>query len=199
MEKRKKNNFDLKKEYKESWNYIKYSKNFIWYVVFIFLIFALIGFFLPVPEAIENEIIKMLKELIAQTENLSQSELISYIFLNNLETSFLGMCLGIFFGIFPIILTIVNGYLLGFVAMMSVSAEGGFVLLRLLPHGIFEIPAVFISLGLGLKLGTFIFQRKKLKFLKENFIKSLKVFLLIVIPLLIIAGIIEGCLVFWVK
>ena len=34
-------------------------------------------------------------------------------------------------------------------------------LFRLLPHGIFELPAIFISLGLGLRFGMFIFQKEK--------------------------------------
>ena len=70
------------------------------------------------------------------------------------------------------------------------------VLWRIFPHGIFELPAVFISLGLGLKLGTFIFQRNKLKAFAEFFWNSLRVFLFIVLPLLIIAAIIEGSLIF---
>jgi len=41
---------------------------------------------------------------------------------------------------------------------LSVGIEGYGILWRLVPHGIFELPAVFISLGLGIKLGTFIFR-----------------------------------------
>ena len=106
------------------------------------------------------------------------------------------MIFGVLLGIFPIIAAIANGYLLGFVASISVGNVGFLVLWRLLPHGIFELPAIFISLGLGLKFGTFIFQKRKLESFKEFFWSSLRVFLLIVIPLLVIAGIIEGSLMF---
>jgi len=47
-----------------------------------------------------------------------------------------------------------------------------------------------------MKIGSFIFQKKKLKSLKEYSLNSLKVFFFVVIPLLIIAGIIEGALMF---
>ena len=91
---------------------------------------------------------------------------------------------------------ILNGYLVGFVASMAVGSGGVIVLWRILPHGIFELPAVFISLGLGLKFGTFIFQKKILESFRRFLWNSLRVFLLIVLPLLIIAAIIEGCLIF---
>ncbi len=123
---------------------------------------------------------------------MSQGELIKFIFLNNLQSSFYGMIFGVLLGIFPMIAAIANGYLLGFVASISVENGGFLVLWRLLPHGIFELPAVFISLGLGLKFGMFIFQKRKLESFREYFFNSLRVFFLIIIPLLIIAGIIEG-------
>jgi stage II sporulation protein M len=109
------------------------------------------------------------------------------------------MILGIFFGVFPIITIIINGYILGYVALATTNAESFFSLWRILPHGIFELPAVFISLGLGLKLGTFIFHDDKIKSLKEFFVSSIKVFLFIIVPLLIVAAVIEGALIFLIK
>jgi len=87
-----------------------------------------------------------------------------------------------------------NGYLLGFVAMLSAKSQGIFILWRILPHGIFELPAIFISLGIGLRLGTYAFQKKKVSF-KNWIFSSLRVFILIVLPLLIVAAIIEGALI----
>jgi uncharacterized membrane protein SpoIIM required for sporulation len=51
---------------------------------------------------------------------------------------------------------------------------------------------------LGIKLGSFIFHEKKLDCLKEYAINSLKVLILIIVPLLIIAAIIETSLIFGV-
>ena len=82
---------------------------------------------------------------------------------------------------------------------MSINTDGGLSLWKILPHGIFELPAVFIALGIGIKLGMFIFQKKKLESLKNYSINSLRVFLLIILPLLVIAGIIEGTLIFLLK
>ena len=107
------------------------------------------------------------------------------------------MVFGIVLGIFSIITVIINGYLLGFVSARVVYAEGITSLWRLLPHGIFELPAVLISMGLGLKIGTFIFQKKKIKSLKEFFLSSFKTFLFVILPLLVIAALIETTLIFF--
>ena len=196
MAKRKKGQNSIRNLYSESWNFLKESRNFIYVVILIFVFSALIGFFIPASEVIKNKIIDFIKNLISETEGLSQFELIKFIFLNNVQSSFFAMILGIFLGIFPIITMVANGYLLGFVALLSVNAEGVFILWRLFPHGIFELPAIFISAGLGLKLGSFLFQKDKIKSFKIYLRKSLITFLAIVVPLLVIAAIIEGSLIF---
>lgn len=188
-----KNKFNLKEEYKVSWNYIKESRNFIYSVIGVFFAFTLIGFFAPASETLTRIIMEFIANLLKQTEGMSHFELIRFIFLNNLQSSFFGMLTGMLLGIFPVFAAVGNGYLLGFVAKISVESEGIFILWRILPHGIFELPAIFISLGLGLKLGSFVFQKKKS--FRELFFNSLKVFFYIVLPLLIIAAVIEGSLI----
>ena len=185
--------------YRESLNYIRDSRNFIYSVIIIFLFFSLIGFFIPAPPLLEEKILEFIEELLRKTEGMSQGELIRFIFLNNIQSSFTGMLFGIILGVFPLIATLTNGYVLGFVAAKSAENGGIFVLWRILPHGIFELPALFISLGLGVKLGTFIFKKNKFETLTTYMIKSIKVFFFIIIPLLIIAAIIEGSLIFVLK
>ena len=195
-EKRGKKN-SWRENYKESLGYIRVSRNFIYSVIIVFLFFFFIGFFIKAPGILEERILEFIKELLKKTAGMSQPELTSFIFFNNLQSSFIGMLFGIVLGIFPVLTTLANGYLLGFVAEKTVGKEGIFILWRLFPHGIFELPALFISLGLGLKLGTFIFKKNKLKVLGTYLLKSIKVFFFIVIPLLIIAAIIEGVLIFF--
>ena len=190
--KKGKTNF-FKENYRLSLKYIKESKSFIYFSALIFFAVTIIGFFYPV--FFRQEIISYIKELVEQTQNLGQFELIKFIFLNNMQGSFVGLIFGILLGFFPLLFLIINGYVLGFVASLSVDARGFSVLLKLIPHGIFELPAVFISMGLGIKLSSFIFEKNKIKNLKDNFINSLRVFLFVIIPLLIIAAIIEGMLI----
>src|SRR3989344_2332310 len=99
------------------------------------------------------------------------------------------------FGILPLLSIIANGYLVGFVSSMAVQEAGFNSLWRLFPHGIFELPAVFISFGLGIKFGTFIFKKNKKDAFKEYLINCLRVFIFVIIPLLIIAAIIESSLI----
>ncbi len=242
-------------------NYLKKSKKEIKIIIIIFIFSILIGFLNAENLA---EIENLLKSLIEQTSNLKGIELIGFILVNNTFSSFLGMILGIFLGIFPIITTISNGVILGYVLKRTAESVGVIEFWRLFPHGIFELPAVFISLGLGLKLGKdiiknylktnkknrsmqflgiisiilpiigiiilrsiiinapqntiyliysilsfvfsfililqflilfFIMDKKIRKFNIERIYNSLKIFIKIVMPLLIIAAIIEGLLI----
>ncbi len=182
--------------YSKSWKFLKDSRNFIYAVAGVFFVFALLGFFVPTPDPIAREILKIIEEIVKKTEGMSGFELIRFIFFNNLQSSFMGIAFGIAFGIFPVLFAIFNGYLLGFVASMAVEAEGGGVLWRIFPHGIFELPAVFISLGMGLRIGIEVLQHNKFKSFKNYLYEFARVFILIVVPLLIIAAIIEGSLIF---
>ena len=190
-----KNKF-FKENYVGSWRYIKESKNFIYAILMVFFLLVLIGAFIPIPGVLEQKILKIIEELLRQTENMSAGALVKFIFFNNLQSSFLGLFLGVGLGVFSFITGIVNGYILGFVMLKSVQANGVLVLWKLLPHGIFELPALFISLGLGMKLGTFIFKKNKIVILKRYLFESARAFVFVILPLLLIAAIIEGSLIF---
>lgn len=181
----------LKNTYKMSWQTIKDAKWFIYSIIAIFLTFFLIGYFFP--NFFVEEIMQMIEEMISEFIGIGIFETIIKIFFNNLVASFFAIIFGIIFGIFPIFAAMLNGYIVGFVANHVVKEKGLLVLWRLLPHGIFELPAIFISMGLGVWLGFSLFQEKKK--LKEKIINGLKTFVTIVIPLLIIAAIIEGILI----
>jgi stage II sporulation protein M len=233
---RKKTKNFFTENYRKSWEYIKESKNFIYITLIIFLLFAFIGAFVPVPELLAEQILEFIEELLRKTAGMSQGELISFIFLNNLQSSFFGMIFGIALGIFSVITSILNGYLLGFVSSRAVYEEGIFILWRLLPHGIFELPALLLSTGLGLKLGfpfiykyfkyywkrknifalltgiffllpaiilTLILNKNLRKYQFKDFLfkvnNSIRVFLFVIFPFLLIAAIIEGSLIFFLK
>jgi stage II sporulation protein M len=196
---KKKKRFSFKEQYAQSWKYVKESKKFIYVAIGIFFFFVLFGFFIPAPKSLYDPIMNFIKQLIEQTQGMSQTELIKFILENNIKCTFIGILSGVVLGIFPVASAIANGYMLGFVSLLSVKTGGFLTLWKLFPHGIFELPAVFISLGLGIKMGTFVFQKKKFKSLADYLVKSLRVFLLIIIPLLIIAGIIEGTLMVLIK
>lgn len=144
--------------YKESFQYLKNSKAYLIIIAAVFFLTLFIGYLFPIffVEAIRE----LLKNLVDETEGMNFPQLFIYIFQNNLKTAFLGIMLGIFFGIAPLFYALTNGYILGFVASKAAEVFGPKILIRLLPHGIFELPALIISLALGLKLGTFLLAAK---------------------------------------
>ena len=189
MKRKKKGN------YERCWRYLKESRNYFLAASMLLVFSALIGFLFPV--FLIDVIRKFIEEILSRTSDLSFFELFLFIFKNNLSTAFFGLFLGVFFGFFPVMLVILNGYVLGFVINLSVGTSGIASLWRLFPHGIFEIPALILSLGLGLKLGMFVFAKagKRKKVLAYNLKNSLRVFVFVILPLLLIAGIIEAWLI----
>lgn len=190
----KKRELKTKTQFKEALSYIKESQTYIYVAIGIFVISAIFGFVFHENLTFLNKIIE---ELILKTQGLSATELIFFILQNNLMSSLLSVAIGLFFGIFPVFNAIVNGVVLGYVSALVSNEHGLSILWRLLPHGIFELPAIFISLGLGIKLGFTLFlgRKTRAKEFRRRFYNSANTFLMIVIPLLIIAALIEGLLI----
>jgi uncharacterized membrane protein SpoIIM required for sporulation len=285
----KKNVSPIFTDFISSINYLRQIRIHILIAVLLFLISAIIGYSdligkiapelsLKIQELVSEQVL----ELVKQTEGFGAFEMIGFIMTNNIKTAFFGLISGIYFGIIPIIIILFNGFILGFVSNLAVYSPenniGLLILWRLFPHGIFEIPAILISIGLGINIGLFplhikertkgflalllsfiififsfsflsmiinflfnpkissvetiilretssndilqnpvgsvilmifgallfilslyigfsILSNKDRKIAYETMFKSLKVFLYIVVPLLVIAGIIEGLLI----
>ena len=192
----------MKANFKDGLNYIKESKRYIYLASAVFALFMLIALIFPTPELLEQQIREIIKNLIEQTADLDALSLICYIFSNNLWVSILGIFLGVIFCIAPFFIALSNGYVIGFVIKTAVNGlgmrEGIISLWRLFPHGIFELPAVLISLGIGLKLGVSAFlalKKNSFKILARDIKKALKLIFYIIFPLLLIAAIIEGFLI----
>lgn len=182
----------IARRYRESFDFLKSSKKYIYFVIGVFLVFSFVGFFVPMPGDISDRIINFFRSLILETEGFGFFEMLFYLLENNLYASFFGMALGILLGVVPMINAVVNGFVLGFASKISVAEAGIFSLLRILPHGIFELPALFISLGVGVRMGSILFSKDDFR---KTFINSMKTFVLVVIPLLVVAAIIESALI----
>jgi len=181
-------------EFKESWKFVKESRLYILFGVLVFLFFSILGFIFPIFEDLILHVIRQLKLLF---EGLNLWETIGLLFFNNARASLIAILLGVFFGVVPLIVALSNGYLIGFVARIVSNEVSIWQLWRILPHGIFELPAVFISIGLGLKIGIEILTKPTKENLFDNLDKALKTFILMIIPLLVIAAVIEGLLILY--
>ncbi len=113
------------------------------------------------------------------------------LFLNNSFTCFLDIILGPLIGIFPLFSVFINGGLLGWFA----KEQGLIIFLAIVPHGMFEIPAFLLSTSIGLRLGREVLKRKGDRDLKRELRNGLRVFLILVLPLLFFAALIESVLI----
>jgi stage II sporulation protein M len=188
--------------FKQSWNYIKESKAYIYFASAIFAFFIILALAFPTPTLLEEQLKEIIRNLVDQTASLNTFQLICYIFSNNLWVSIMGIFFGIIFCIAPFFIALSNGYVVGFVIKTIVNGlgmqEGIISLWRLIPYGIFELPAVLISLGIGLRLGVSAFlalKKNSFKILLNDLKRAVKLIIYIIFPLLLIAAIIEGLLI----
>ncbi|VUT24724.1 MAG: hypothetical protein MASP_00666 [Candidatus Methanolliviera sp. GoM_asphalt] len=174
------------------------SHNLRNYLISTGIIFAasiVSGILFAIFYSTSDGIILSLQQLFEPLMDIPKYELMLIIFENNLLTSFLAIVFGIFFGIFPILVLVANGFILGDLSYHVYLDKGiYYVLAGLLPHGIFELSAVILSCALGIRLGAIFLNRlleKAAPDLKQSFINSLKIFLCLVIPMLLLASVIE--------
>ena len=121
----------------------------------------------------------------------------SQIMTNNISVSFMAFASGIIGGLGTIYMMMFNGLMLGVIAtacwLSGMSLQlWGFVA----PHGVLELPAIFIAGGAGLLLGRgLLFPGHLSRRDSLSVAGSLAVRLVVgAIPLLVVAGVIEGFL-----
>jgi len=146
------------------------------------------------PEMIEEyfEIVKEIFRPISISE-MGKLELMSYILVNNSTKTFLAVVSGVIFALFPIFFLFSNGFILGMLYVLTQETLGtaGY-LAGILPHGVFEIPALILSGALGLRLGyAFVRFLRRRGDLRGEFLMSLRTYFIVILPLLIIAAFIE--------
>jgi stage II sporulation protein M len=188
----------------KGFKYLKDSDNYVAVVAGVFVLFFMFGFVFPyvapaeVLEPVLEEVRKLIKELIEKTEGKGFTGMFGFIFGNNVAIAFIAIMSGFLLAIVPVFLLMSNGFMIGLISSL-ITAEAGFLSLwRLFPHGIFEIPAIIISFAIGIRFGAFILRDDKLKAFKFRLLGSARVFFLIVVPLLVVAAIIESVLIVFV-
>lgn len=168
----------MKNYFKQSYNTLKEIKNQLYLVIAIFFIFVLLG--LIFPNFFSEQINNLMKELTEKASTLNGLGLIKFIFFNNLQASFTSFILGMVYSIFPIVIAAFNGYILGVVSNTVIAHVGILELWKLLPHGIFELPAIFISFALGISIGLTFFKNKNIWISLISFIIFLYMFSILI-------------------
>jgi len=129
---------------------------------------------------------------------LSRPQLAAAIFLNNALKTVAAIVLGALLGIVPALFLLANGLALGVVFSASVSARGlGISLLSIVPHGVLELPAVFLGTAIGLMIGGRVARelfRRIPPAAGIHITRGLRFFCTVIAPLLLIASLVEAFL-----
>ena len=156
-----------------------------------------LAFSLTMPARIANllsEELAALRELSAILGPFKVTTAI-FIFIKNASALLLSFIFSPILCLSPILALTFNGLLLSFIATIVAQEESlGFVLAGLLPHGIFELPALIIGEAAALSFGAMMILALFKKELSKRFPPSLKQnlrYLVIAFALLVPAAIIE--------
>lgn len=153
------------------------------------------GFAVHADESVGAELIGLMnEEIFDNIESGNSAVVAANIFVNNLQTSVILFIGGAAFGLITILVLSVNGFVIGIVIEYVRQEQGLYVILAgILPHGIFEIPALVLAGMFGLLLGGELWKElhgsgDAITAAEQNGRR----FLVYVLPLLGIAAIIEG-------
>lgn len=147
------------------------------------------------PHALRDPIVATFRTVFAPYRELPVPHLFLFILLHNVVASLAVVVLGVVFGILPVVSIAANGILLGAVGADAAGRLGiGAVLLRVAPHGVFELPALFIAATYGLWLGAPARTpaADEPVGLGHRFRHALWRFAVVVLPLLVLAAAIEA-------
>ncbi len=171
------------------------------FLAFLFFLFALAGFAVSVqnPELAGRafDSLRQSYESKGFFNASSNFDLFILIFLNNIAAAFFSLAAGVIpFFFLSALAVIANGFFLGVIGAVVLAQGKGVstVILSLLPHGIVELPAFFYASSLGIYLMQNISRKiigRPVK-LRAVFKNSLRSFIVIVLPLLLLAAFLEA-------
>ncbi len=130
--------------------------------------------------------------LVQQFAHLGAWEFIFRVFVHNLLICYVASCLVALFGLVPLFLAATNGLLIGWLFTWLQDATWYELTAMLAPHGVFELPAMFIALGVGFWRGWGYRGAPEPLGWWGRVKRAHCVFLVFVLPLLLVAAIIEG-------
>ncbi len=171
-------------------------KRWILIAIFLFGIGLALGLApLPSTPTIISEDIAAVEELAGLLASLPLPVVVLIIFIKNAVVLLISFLFSPILCLVPILILIVNGWVLSLVSVVVVQETSPwFLLAGILPHGIFELPAFIIGEAAALSFGVMaimaLFKRERRNQLLSNLKQNLK-YLAIALALLVPAAIIE--------
>ena len=191
----------MRNDLKEAKDYLKEYKRVIKVVTVLFVALAIMAYLQYLSSQEYGQLFdKLLENTTAIAAGKKGASLMVTIFLNNLKSSTMYVIMGIIPFIFiPGFDAASNGAILGAALAKTSSAVNmspvKLFLLGVAPHGIFEIPALIVSATLGIIICREITRgllRKPHKKLNDVLEETARCYVLIVLPLIAIASVIEA-------
>ncbi|BBO70287.1 hypothetical protein DSCA_42170 [Desulfosarcina alkanivorans] len=125
-------------------------------------------------------------------EGKQGADFIFSLFLHNLAATYVAMCLVSLWGLFPMVNAMANGLILGWLIGIAGGPSLHDAVAMLVPHGIFEWPAMMTAWGVGFWRGAgYRFDRLPGTYL-HRWKQANRAFFLVVLPLLLAAALVEG-------
>jgi stage II sporulation protein M len=172
-------------------------KSYLLILTLIFSVAFLAG--LLAPSSTREELTKSFRGFAENYRGLEGGKLYFTILLHNVMASIFVLISGVIVGIIPTIAIGANGFVLG-VVYRQVGEMVGYpkAALKVLPHGVFELPALLIAASYGLWLGVTVIRRmrgKESTLLRFHLEHAFRRYFTFVFPLLVIAAGIETALI----
>lgn len=171
-------------------------KRWLFAATFLFSLGLAWGLATPVDTAsLLSEEVAAIEKLADFLASLPQASIFVLIFIKNASALVISFIFSPVFCLAPVIALIFNGGLLGLVSTSAIQEKSlGYLLAGLLPHGVFELPALIIGEAAALSFGSAVmlslFKKQRRKLLLPNLRQNLK-YLALALFLLLPAAIIE--------
>ncbi len=179
----------IRDTYRELFNDIREKKYLFVLTSTLFLLAAVLSIIPPGQELRKmlSEVIDALRSMSVDYHGRTLPYIIAHIFSHNAVALFAAMSSGAILVVIPVFFLIANGYVVGTLVIPNLSMIG-----LLVPHGIFELTASFLAVSYGIWLGLWPFNQNRFETIRFRLKKCFAVYFYVVLPLLLIAAIIEG-------
>jgi len=174
------------------------------YILILTLIFA-VSFLAGTlaPSSIRQQMTEVFQAVVGNYQGLAGGMLFFNILVQNVMATIFVLISGVFGGVIPTFAIGSNGFGLGVLFRQAAEMAGtSKAALKVLPYGVFEIPALLIAASYGLWLGVTAVRRmrgKESTLLRVNIEHAFRRYFAVVFPLLIVAATIETALILWLR
>jgi len=174
------------------------------YLLILTLIFA-VSFLAGIlaPSSIRQQMTEVFQAVVGNYRGLAGGMLYFNILVQNVMATIFVLISGVFVGIIPTFAISSNAFGLGVLYRQAAEVAGySKAALKVLPYGVFEIPALLIAASYGLWLGVTVLRRMRGKEstpLGVNIEHAFRRYFAVVFPLLIVAAAIETALILWLR